>query len=110
MPQPRYDFYNQLKLWSGHGAGGQTVRQAEEVERDILLKSLRGSEERRMKAQRLESGALRRMRYVHWAAAQLLCVGPVLPLHEARTPRASLLTAPCSLLLEHVLAHHLLAT
>ena len=69
------------------------MRQAEEVERDILLKSLRGSEERSMKAQRLESGALRRMRYVHWAAAQLLCVGPVLPLHEARTPRASLLTA-----------------
>ena len=61
------------------------MRQAEEVERDILLKSLRGSEERSMKAQRLESGALRRMRYVHWAAAQLLCVGPVLPLHEART-------------------------
>ena len=44
-----------------------------------------------MRAQRLESGALRRLRYVHWAAAQLLCVGPVLPLHEARTSHDSLL-------------------
>ena len=99
------------------------MRQAEEVERDILLKGIRRSEvsyatltltlsygtnpnpnpklsskpnpnpnqERTMRAQRLESGALRRLRYVHWAAAQLLCVGPVLPLHEARTSHDSLL-------------------
>ena len=80
----RYDLYNQLKLWSGHGAGGQTVRQAEEVERTILLKGIHRRRERDLAAQRLESGALRRMRYVHWAAAQLLCAGPVLPLHEAR--------------------------
>jgi hypothetical protein len=67
------------------------VRQAEEVERDILLKGIRRSEERSMRAQRLENGALRRLRYVHWAAAQLLCVGPVLPLHEARTAHCPLL-------------------
>ena len=67
------------------------------MERDILLKSLRNSEERNMRAQRLESGALRRMRYVHWAAAQLLCVGPVLPLHEARAPVSSPLVPLCPL-------------
>ena len=31
---------------------------------------------------RMERGALRRQRYTHWAVAQLLCVGPVLPIHE----------------------------
>ena len=61
-----------LKLWSGHGAGGQTVRAAEEVERSMMLKQVRRSSERELLARKLERGALRRMRYVHWAAAQLL--------------------------------------
>ena len=109
----RFDVYNQLKLWSGHGAGGQTVRAAEEVERSMLLKQVRRSSERELLARKLERGALRRMRYVHWAAAQLLSAAPVLPLHEARVEMETEMTwasdgeraAPFTLLRPLLLMH-----
>ena len=109
----RFDVYNQLKLWSGHGAGGQTVRAAEEVERSMLLKQVRRASERELLARKLERGALRRMRYVHWAAAQLLSACPVLPLHEARVEMETEMTwasdgeraAPFTLLRPLLLMH-----
>ena len=109
----RFDVYNQLKLWSGHGAGGQTVRAAEEVERSMLLKQVRRASERELLARKLERGALRRMRYVHWAAAQLLSAAPVLPLHEARVEMETEMTwasdgeraAPFTLLRPLLLMH-----
>ena len=30
-----------LKLWSGHGPGGETVHAAEEVERQVAIKAVR---------------------------------------------------------------------
>ena len=55
----------------------------EQIELKVLLKreSRGGEDNPQQLKQRVEQGALKRQRYAHWAVAQLLCVGPLLPVH-----------------------------
>ena len=74
----RYELFTQLKFWSSHGAG-DSIKIAEEVELQYRLGTERSPERRLLVANLLERGARRRQRYAHWAIAQLLSVGPILP-------------------------------
>ena len=77
----RYALYSQLKLWSSNGEG-KTVKRAEEIELRYKLREESEPSRRRLLAVRLERGARRRLQHAHWALAQLLCTGPVLPIDE----------------------------
>lgn len=77
--QRRCELYGKLKCWSGHGRDGARVLAAEQKEIELELRHKHEISQKDM-VRRCKLGARRRLRYVHWACAQLLCVGPLLPM------------------------------